>query len=122
MNQYGHRVWGGGRGSGMYERDNKFSSATSTNNTNSFGDNRNSLNTANTACTVITRFKRFLKIQGICSITDISIKVLDDYIDYLKGDLWTEIRDRILKESKYTCVCCDNEYLDETSKICTFFF
>ena len=38
----------------------------------------------------------------------------DDYIDYLKGDLWTEIRDQILKESKYTCVCCDNEYLDET--------
>ena len=38
----------------------------------------------------------------------------DDYRDYLKSDLWAEIRDQILKDSKYICICCDNEYLYET--------
>lgn len=33
----------------------------------------------------------------------------DCYRDYLKSDLWTEIRDRVLKESNYECICCDNK-------------
>ncbi len=44
---------------------------------------RVSSNTANTANSVLNRFKRFLKQEGICSIAEINIKVLDSYIDYL---------------------------------------
>lgn len=38
----------------------------------------------------------------------------DDYRHYLKSDLWSEIRDRVLKESGYECICCGNQKLDET--------
>jgi len=38
----------------------------------------------------------------------------DDYGDYLKSDLWSEIRDRVLKESGYQCICCGKQKLDET--------
>jgi len=38
----------------------------------------------------------------------------DDYKHYLKSDLWSEIRDRVLKESGYECICCGNQKLDET--------
>lgn len=34
----------------------------------------------------------------------------DDYRDYLKSDLWAEIRDQILKDSKYTCICCGDDW------------
>ena len=38
----------------------------------------------------------------------------DDYRGYLKSKLWTEIRDKILKESGYECICCGNEKLGKT--------
>ena len=44
---------------------------------------RVSINTYDTARTVTKRFKCFLKGIGISTISEITVKVLDDYIDYL---------------------------------------
>ena len=59
---------------------------------------RVSNNTANTASSVLKRFKCFLKDRGIRSIAEISIKVLDDYIDYL--DTATKTKHNHMKELK----------------------
>tara|TARA_R110000824_G_scaffold128568_5_gene289596 strand:- start:3703 stop:4257 length:555 start_codon:yes stop_codon:yes gene_type:complete len=40
----------------------------------------------------------------------------DDYRDYLKSELWAEIRDRVLKESNYECICCANRNIGTTKK------
>tara|TARA_R110000751_G_scaffold123518_4_gene224522 strand:- start:6 stop:572 length:567 start_codon:yes stop_codon:yes gene_type:complete len=40
----------------------------------------------------------------------------DDYTDYLKSKLWAEIRDRVLKESGYECICCANRSISKTKK------
>ncbi len=59
---------------------------------------RVSQNTNNTARAVTTRFKRFLTKVGIQSISELNIKVLDDYIDYL--DLAPKTIHNHLKELK----------------------
>jgi hypothetical protein len=40
----------------------------------------------------------------------------DNYGDYLKSKIWTEIRDRVLKESNYECICCANRNIGTTKK------
>jgi integrase len=59
---------------------------------------RVSINTHNTSRAVTARFKCFLKTRGICSIRDISIKALDDYIDHL--DTATKTKHNHIKEIK----------------------
>ena len=59
---------------------------------------RVSQNTNNTARAVTTRFKCFLTKVGIQSISELNIKVLDDYIDYL--DLAPKTVHNHLKELK----------------------
>ena len=59
---------------------------------------RVSINTHNTSRAVTSRFKRFLKARGICSIRDISIKALDDYIDHL--DIAAKTKHNHIKEIK----------------------
>ena len=59
---------------------------------------RVSENTYNTARAVTARFECFLKTVGIKSISELTIKVLDDYIDYL--DLAPKTVHNHLKELK----------------------
>ena len=59
---------------------------------------RVSENTYNTARAVTARFECFLKTVGITSISELTIKVLDDYIDYL--DLAPKTVHNHLKELK----------------------
>jgi len=59
---------------------------------------RVSENTYNTARAVTARFECFLKTVGIQSISELTIKVLDDYIDYL--DLAPKTVHNHLKELK----------------------